>query len=198
MFFLRPFGAFLALCVCSTALANSDGPIRTISNESSLFDHLHEMFLEGETPNLDELRGWHSGRCYQYDAKDTAQNSLLTGVMKLQETDDGPLNPPRYAFKLIPIVNRSDKADYYDELHEGQINNIQQTIDANFDSFTEVGVFDESLTSKYTAGHLKLYVRRYEDYYISMQTYDHEEGDVRSVEDLDVRGMCYYFRKVYE
>lgn len=153
------------------------------------YDRLVQLYWNGFQPSVDELNGWHTGRCYRQDSIQ-ATNALLI-LIEEGDSNGGPLFPGG-TNKILVIENRSQPSDYYDVITQEKSYNIMDVIRNAKDHITLVSNYQNSLYSYNLNAKIQYNVKKYYDY--SGQSYFINKNVVTtSGETID---MCYFFRRV--
>ncbi len=85
----------------------------------SRFASLAQMYEQGELVSIDEIQGWHSGRCFSVEAQNKATNALMAKTVVKTGNDEGPAFPsPELNYIIVGVHFDSEykalPAHYFD------------------------------------------------------------------------------------
>ena len=163
------------------------GPIASShsSQDSSLFDQLHDLFETGTQPEIADLAGWRSGRCYHADSRSVPYNSLLAG-WTVSGPDHGPIAPPDLSLSTLPVHWQNGAPGAFDELTPDIEASVGQFIESQkpgvacsvFDRGSVYGSYRQSPGTPWI-------MRKNQDYIVT-----------EMIQNGFVVQMCYYFKLV--
>lgn len=103
----------LAICACPAYAATH-------------YESLHALFNAGQGLGQ-EVRGWHSGRCYDSSAPDKPLNNLLVVWDENDASSDGgPLFPGNQETYLVNIQRPDKEPGYFDAISPEKVQLIKQ------------------------------------------------------------------------
>lgn len=203
------FSVFLVLFAAPSALAqiqalNADAVKNELkeaefissSTVETRFSDLVQRFETAATPTRNEIKGWWSGRCFYPKTPDAAENALLVGTSELIGGSQGPLYPPREAYKIIHLVWTGKSADVYDEPSREIIDSVAGLLsNGGLTGVSEAVETQGSLASSNTPGNLEWRIRKNGPYFFEESIILRTNNDYKAGE---IFAACYYFKKIHE
>lgn len=170
---------FLHICLITNVFSNDD----------TKFNKLKEIFDVADPILFNQIKGWHTGRCYEDDGYATPQILIATEY----HNDNGPLYPSTYHQRVFLALTNGALSSY-DQINETDIKNINDFIYRKVWSTSDVSYSQKSLITKRQMNEPNKYmlteVRKFDDYLVTKRTYLH--GTSSTLQDY-----CYFFKKVY-
>lgn len=180
----------VSIIIIGSSLAYSGTESQLFAENVSYFDQLSEYFAKADVPTLDELSGWHSGRCYQNLKPNQPRAALAVLVEENGGNDDGPLFPNVKYIYPFDYTTPSQFDSYTSDVEAL----VQSTLNSGIE-ITPAEVVDGSYISKYEFGNLVYRVRKGKDYLFMIHTVI---KDLYPFKAGDIFAACYLFKKIHD
>lgn len=177
-----------------TSNDDDHGPLST--DQGTFFERLRAYYDQATEPTVEDLSGWYTGRCYQVSDQNRSLSQLLVGESReipQNPQDHGPLFPPTTEFKIMLIIYPSQPANFYDNLTDEIVQEVQSLIENNLSKITVATHVDGALASQYSEGDLEYRIRKSGNFLFSKLVL---LRDISNYKAGDTAFFCYYFKKV--
>lgn len=164
------------------------------ANECGIFCDLKKIFEASPPPTLEEISGWHTGRCYDKVAPNTPIGGLL--VFEWEEvSDNGPLFGKVNELRLIGLRSPAHESEnWFDELDDDKVAAVDRSIDTYLHKFKPAEIREGSLVSlsEDDQSFDNTLVRKSGPYYITLY-----QGKAANEENgIHTFVACYHFKQV--
>ncbi len=181
------------------------------SNDSKTrYAKLEELFdsAQSNAATMNDLMGWHAGRCYAELAPETPAASMLVGDVIIPTENHGPLFPAENSRKFVLVApDQEVSEDFFDHMTEEEEDNIQASIEENRLLWDTNDPIEEngSLVTEY---HPTIVPEHLPEEYHRTRVYAVKKSGrylvvaLQRLEDYEERGTsnanmyCYHFKKV--
>lgn len=188
-----------------------------LNENTNYFEHIKAQFDSAQTPTLQQVNGWISGRCvYGTNKQKLLPSMLFVEVIPVTvgSDKDGPLFPPQikniHISDLLITQNTNESPDYFDELNDAEINQVSEIIQEQAESIangilahkitltnSEVKVETTAKSTNITAETVNA-LRITKDFLVNhiVQTTTKINSETQKIEKDVQEAYCYHFKRL--
>lgn len=151
----------------------------------TVFEQLQSLYQSGTQPEVSDLVGWRSGRCYHPEQPSTPYNGMLAG-WTTPGPDHGPIQQKNDILSIYPVYWKNGAPGVFDDLSPDVAQNV-----ADFVNFQKPGVAaaiwaNNSVYGGFRQNYSTSWAVRKNQNYIVLEM----------IQNSYLVEMCYYFKLI--